>query len=57
MLRAILREPLVHFVVAGAALFGAWSWLGPDAGPEADPQVIVLDQATLDNLTNLWKSQ
>jgi hypothetical protein len=32
-LRAILREPLVHFVALGALLFGLFEWRGGASGP------------------------
>lgn len=57
MLRQILREPLVHFVVAGGILFGAWSWVGPKEETGSGDNVIVLDQARLDHLETLWKAQ
>ncbi|MGE0054007.1 MAG: hypothetical protein AB7S74_07345 [Hyphomicrobium sp.] len=57
MLRQIVREPLVHFLVVGGLLFAAWSWLAPHktAGPGED--IIVIDQARLDHLKTLWKAQ
>jgi hypothetical protein len=57
MLRNILREPLVHFVVAGGVLFAAWSWVAPKEAAGPDDAVIVLDQARLDHLETLWKAQ
>ncbi len=57
MLKEIVREPLVHFVVAGGLLFGAWSWLAPTEDTAVDGDVIVLDQARLDHLETLWKAQ
>ena len=57
MLKSILREPLVHFLVLGGLLFAAWNWLAPqeNAGPQAE--VITLDQARLDHLQTLWTAQ
>ncbi|SFH85661.1 peptidyl-prolyl cis-trans isomerase [Albimonas pacifica] len=57
MLRTFLREPLVHFLAAGGLLFAAWSWVAPEGEVEADPSVVVLDQARLDHLTTLWRAQ
>lgn len=36
------REPLLHFLLAGAALFGADRWLNP---PADDPHTLVIDAA------------
>lgn len=44
MLRRLLREPLLHFLLAGAALYAAWAWLGPG---DADTRRIVVDRPTL----------
>jgi hypothetical protein len=43
-LRRVLREPLLHFLVAGAALYVAWAWWGQS---EADARRIVVDRGTL----------
>ena len=29
MLKRLIREPLLHFLIAGGALFGAYAWLNP----------------------------
>lgn len=42
--RTILRDPLVHFLAAGAALFAAVSILAP---PRADDDVILVDRNAL----------
>src|SRR5690606_37816055 len=45
--RRLLREPLVHFLVAGAVLFAAYALVrGPGAAP-ADERTIVVDRRTL----------
>ncbi|MEN9892455.1 MAG: hypothetical protein RLY78_2750 [Pseudomonadota bacterium] len=41
-LPAWTREPLLHFLLAGAALFGADRWLNP---PADDPHTLVIDAA------------
>lgn len=41
-----LREPLVHFLIAGAILFAAYSALH-DAGPAADESTIQVDRGAL----------
>jgi hypothetical protein len=38
----VLKEPLLHFLLAGAVLFGAYAWLnrGPDTpGPSKTAQI------------------
>jgi hypothetical protein len=42
--RALLRDPLTHFLIAGAAIFVAASALAP---PDADERRIVVDRASL----------
>jgi hypothetical protein len=34
-MRRLLQEPLLHFLVLGAALFGAYGWLGDRSGDDA----------------------
>lgn len=43
-----LREPLVHFLGAGALLFAAASWLAPDTG--SDRTITVSRQSVIDHL-------
>src|SRR5262245_30100130 len=43
-LRRLLREPLVHFLVAGALLYGLYAWRG---GEDGSPHRIVVDRAAL----------
>ena len=50
ILNRILREPLLHFTVLGAVLFGVFFALNPDQlEPEADPKTVVVDEANLLN--------
>jgi hypothetical protein len=57
MLRPIVREPLVHFVVLGALLFLAWSRVASQETGQPADHVIVVDQARLDHLETLWTAQ
>jgi hypothetical protein len=57
MLKKIVREPLVHFVVMGGLLFAGWSWLAPEDSTETQNEIILLDQAQLDYLETLWTAQ
>ena len=50
----LLRDPLLHFVVAGALIFGAWRTFSPEAQPSADPMRIEL---TADEMKQLALSQ
>jgi len=52
------RDPLVHFLVFGALIFGAYFGLGKlDEHAAATDYRIVIDQAQLDHLKALWKLQ
>jgi hypothetical protein len=41
MSRALLREPLVQFLVLGAALFALDAWLRPPAPTAGNPEIVV----------------
>jgi hypothetical protein len=43
-LRRLLREPLVHFLLAGAVIYAAWAYWSPAQG---DAHRIVVDRGTL----------
>ena len=45
----LLKEPLLHFLVLGAALFGLFSLVG---SKEAEPAKIVVSAARIENLAN-----
>ena len=47
------RDPLLVFVLIGAAIFGADAWLGGDV----DDRVIVVPQTQVDRLATLWETQ
>ena len=49
-MKRLLREPLVHFVVLGSILFGAYAFLERDRGGEVPPTEIRL---TVDDLAQL----
>ncbi len=42
----LLKDPLLHFVVLGALLFGGYQWMAPAANDQ-DPKTIVVDRAAL----------
>jgi peptidyl-prolyl cis-trans isomerase C len=51
-LRALLREPLVHFLIAGAALFGFNAWRGTVVDPAE--RRIVVSEAQVKQLAAIW---
>ncbi|MEZ5446911.1 MAG: peptidylprolyl isomerase [Gammaproteobacteria bacterium] len=50
-----LREPLMHFLVAGGLLFAAYAWLDRDGADEA--RVVRITQAEVDWLRETWARQ
>jgi len=47
-----LREPLVHFLIAGAAIFAIYAWRG-DAVDASDRRIVV-GEAQVQRLANIW---
>ncbi len=47
-----LREPLVHFLIAGAAIFAFYAWRG-DAVDASDRRIVV-GEAQVQRLANIW---
>ena len=45
-MKRLLSDPLLHFILLGAVLFGAWQFLHPDRS-EHDPHTIRVDRAAL----------
>lgn len=43
MFRTLAREPLVHFLLIGAALFALNAWLGPTSAPSASSEIVVTE--------------
>jgi hypothetical protein len=41
MLKSVLLEPLVHFLLLGAALFAADAWLRPASAPAGSTEIVV----------------
>ncbi|UCG73624.1 MAG: peptidyl-prolyl cis-trans isomerase [Chromatiales bacterium] len=52
----LFKEPLVHFLVVGALLFGVYSWMNPGAGT-ADDRVIEITPGTVQRLQDAWARQ
>lgn len=51
------REPLLHFLIAGALVFAIYAWLQPDAPARDDAQRIELTQDDLRQITAAWRAQ
>lgn len=47
-----LREPLVHFLIAGAAIFAFYAWRGDMV--DASDRRIVVGEAQVQRLANIW---
>ncbi|MEZ5502281.1 MAG: peptidylprolyl isomerase [Halioglobus sp.] len=52
-----LREPLIHFLLLGAALFVAYGYLRPASAPEPSSREIQLSVDDLEQLVMLFQSQ
>lgn len=48
--RRVAREPLVHFLLAGAVIFAVWSNVPPDPGERR----VVVDEARVTRLVDRW---
>jgi peptidyl-prolyl cis-trans isomerase C len=57
LLRRWLREPLLHFLLIGGALFCAYSVLHPRAGYQLQSNRIVLTEDDLNQLAIAWSAQ
>lgn len=55
----LAREPLVHFVVAGALLFGAYAWLnrGADEGAGSAQRTVRITASEVEWLKQTWARQ
>jgi parvulin-like peptidyl-prolyl isomerase len=49
----MLREPLMHFMLGGAALFALYSWTGGSAEPDSDR--IVVSEGRVENLASTFE--
>lgn len=54
---ALLREPLAHFLLAGAVLFGVYAWLDPTARSEPMPEPIRIGQGEARWVRETFSSQ
>lgn len=52
----LLKEPLIHFLIVGALMFAAYSWINPTAaGP--DDRTIEITPGTVQRLQDAWSRQ
>jgi hypothetical protein len=56
-LARVLREPLLWFLLAGAALFAAYRAMNPDAFTRPDRNRIVITQDDLTQMSVQWRAQ
>ncbi|MBO1347726.1 MAG: peptidyl-prolyl cis-trans isomerase [Hormoscilla sp. GUM202] len=56
-LARILREPLLHFLVLGALLFGLYFWVGAPSMKSASPEQIEVDAPIIASLKTTWQMQ
>lgn len=54
---ALLREPLLHFLLLGAALFGVYGWAGPRTTGEARRSEVRVGDADVTWLRQTWTRQ
>src|SRR5512135_2960464 len=53
-----LKEPLLHFLIAGALLFGAYAWLNPASrGVDAQSRQVRIGPGELRSLADTWERQ
>ncbi len=53
----IMREPLLHFLVLGALLFGLYFWVNGASVASANPKHIEVSPAVIESLQATWKLQ
>ena len=53
----LLKEPLVHFVAAGAVLFAAYSWINRDSVEIAGVQPVTIGEGEIRWVSETWSNQ
>jgi hypothetical protein len=53
----LLREPLLHFLAAGAVLFGAYAWLGDSEAPATGVEPVRIGSGEVKWLTDTFSGQ
>ena len=58
-MKRLVREPLVHFVVLGALMFGAYAWLnrGASPRPEIEATTVRITTKEVAWLADTWVRQ
>ena len=56
-MKRLLKEPLLHFVVLGALLFGAYSWLNRGARSEGPAKQVRVSETDVKWLVETWTRQ
>ena len=57
MIKSLLREPLLHFLILGSVLFAFWFWRNPDSlDSQLEPEKpqIVITESRIDSLIDIW---
>ncbi|GET43893.1 peptidyl-prolyl cis-trans isomerase [Microseira wollei] len=57
LLIRILREPLLHFLILGALLFGLYFWVNGASLTSTSPKQIEVSAAVIESLKTSWKLQ
>lgn len=57
MLERLVREPLLQFLLVGAALFGGYRWLHPEPGGDDAERRIVVTEDDLRQMSLTWLAQ
>lgn len=55
-LKRLLREPLLHFLLLGAAVFALFEWTAPPAAPGADDKRIEVSEAQMRQLADRFRT-
>jgi len=53
----LLREPLLHFVAAGAVLFGGYAWFNPEKGDLGGVELVRVTDGDVRWLVETWSKQ
>jgi hypothetical protein len=54
MIKQLIKEPFVHFLVLGSLIFAVYFWINRN---QVDENHIVIDQPEYEHLKNLWSMQ
>ncbi len=57
LLTTVVRNPLVHFLLLGAAIYGLHAWLGPDGEEGSSQSRIVVSAGDIESMRALWQKR